>query len=192
MNFNTDIAVTFVGLVAALFVATLIIKSFESRKRTSTGNLVVHFGNFVVTTILLLFVIAGENTMTGLAGGSLWLLGAVSTGGSLVMLAIDLRDRRKPAATTDDGDKHEAGVAGAGDSAVELPKSVDAKTENTQAINTEQSPAAAGATGAGKAMSDRAAPNEDESTHAEPAAAAQDETAHTDAGDPPHRPSPTA
>jgi hypothetical protein len=94
-TFSTDLATAFLGVIAALFVGTLVIKTFTDGTG-GKGLLFLHFSNFVLAGGAMVIVIAfGDAFDPGLQGSiGLWVISLVSILGFLAMLFRDLWTRK--------------------------------------------------------------------------------------------------
>ena len=121
--FSVNIAVTFIGLSAGLFVGTLVVRSFRSREEVKTRVLVAHFVSFVGPSIAYVVVIARDQSETGPWAFGLWLIALISTVANVLILWVDLMMQRAAAAalTGDDvGDRDAHDVAGSNEGGLAL------------------------------------------------------------------------
>lgn len=94
-TFSNDLAITFVGLVAAFFVATLVIDPFTRPEKTRTWVLVSHFLNLLITSAILVIAVASGGDYSGGQSIALWTLSLSSCTASILILFIDLLQKRR-------------------------------------------------------------------------------------------------
>jgi len=125
--FSVNLAVTFIGLSAGLFVGTLVVRTFRSKQEVKTWVLAAHFASFVGPSVAYVVVIARDQSETGPWAFGLWSIALISTVANVFILWLDLLMQRATAATlvrNDVGDQGAHNVAASTESSsVQAPVS---------------------------------------------------------------------